>query len=233
MQEYAYRFGNFPDGNARERAYRIIRDKIIYMELKPGEPVSDKLLAEQLEMSRTPVREALILLSAYNMVVLKPQIGTFVAPIFPELVATEQFSRLAMEKEIIRQACAHKSDKLLQCYENNIALFDTFEKGDDPNRIQMIHELDNEFHSLAFKDTERISSYYHMLSYMQHIERLRVLTLMMDTHKDINQDHRNIATAVAEGNEAEALRQLEQHLVIYQDTMKTAQQQYPAYFTIG
>ena len=50
--------------NAREKAYWIIRDKIIYMGLKPGEPVSDKILAEQLQMSRTPVREALILLSA-------------------------------------------------------------------------------------------------------------------------------------------------------------------------
>ena len=98
-------------GNARERAYLIIRDKIIYMELKPGEPLSDKVLAKQLQMSRTPVREALILLSAYNMVVLKPQIGTFVAPIDTEWVAMEQFSRLAMEKEIIRQACSRRDDK--------------------------------------------------------------------------------------------------------------------------
>ena len=57
--------------NARETAYRIIRDKIIGCELKPGEAISDKQLAEELQMSRTPVREALIILSTSNMVVLK------------------------------------------------------------------------------------------------------------------------------------------------------------------
>ena len=49
--------GSVGASNARERAFLIIRDKIIYMDLKPGEPVSDKLLAEQMEMSRTPVRK--------------------------------------------------------------------------------------------------------------------------------------------------------------------------------
>ena len=220
-------------GNARERAYLIIRDKIIYMELKPGEPLSDKVLAEQLQMSRTPVREALILLSAYNMVVLKPQIGTFVAPIDTEWVAMEQFSRLAMEKEIIRQACSRRDDKLVQRYEENVSRFALYENSDSPDRIHLMHELDNEFHGLACKATGRVNSYYHMLSYMQHIERLRALTLMMGVQKDINQDHREIAQAVAAGDEALALSRLEQHLSIYQDSMRTAQEQYPEYFAIG
>ena len=68
-EKNAYAAG--PGRNARETAYRIIRDKIIGCELKPGEAISDKQLAEELQMSRTPVREALIILSTSNMVVLK------------------------------------------------------------------------------------------------------------------------------------------------------------------
>ena len=42
--------------NAREAAYRILRDRIIFLDLKPGEPLNDKKLSEELQMSRTPVR---------------------------------------------------------------------------------------------------------------------------------------------------------------------------------
>lgn len=219
--------------NARERAYWLLRDKIIYMDLKPGEPVSDKQLAEQLEMSRTPVREALILLSAYNMVVLKPQSGTFIAPINSELVSIEQFSRITMEKEIIRYACTNRNDKLIQQYEENLNRFSYYENNDVPDRIRLMHDTDNEFHALAFRSAGRITSYLHMLSYMQHIERLRVLTLKMNAHKDITSDHRNIANAVIAGDTATALDHLERHLNVYQDTIKSAQQEYPEFFKLG
>ena len=101
MPRSAYAAGS----NARDTAYRILRDKILFLDLKPGEAVSDKQLSEELQMSRTPVREALIILTTANMVVLKPQVGTFVAPIDTEWVEMEQFARLALEKEVIRQAC--------------------------------------------------------------------------------------------------------------------------------
>lgn len=220
-------------GNARERAFAIIRDKIVYMDIKPGEPVSDKLLAEQLEMSRTPVREALILLSAFNMVVLKPQSGTFVAPIDSEQVAIEQFSRYTMEKEIVKLACEQKHNTLAMAYEENIMAFESCNSGDDPNRIRMLHELDNRFHSLAFEAVGQKSSYLHMHSYMQHIERLRVLTLMMKTDKAINRDHMDIARGILEGDAQAALRVLEQHLSLYRQSLRQAEARYPEYFKLG
>ena len=219
--------------NAREKAYWIIRDKIIYMDLKPGEPVSDKLLAQQLEMSRTPVREALILLSAYNMVIMKPQIGTFVTPIDSEWVAMEQFSRLTMEKEIIRQACARDTEKLYLSYDKNIARFDHYEQNESPTRIRTLHDLDNNFHSLAFAACGRINSFFHMHSYMQHIERLRVLTLILDTDKTIRSEHVGIAEAVKERDTRTALACLENHLSIYKDSVELAKAKHPEYFILG
>lgn len=224
---------NVSAGNARERAFLIIRDKIIYMDLKPGESVSDKLLAEQLQMSRTPVREALILLSAYNMVVMKPQSGTFVAPIDSEQVAIEQFSRLAMEKEIVKQACAIKDEALALAYSDNIKRFEACNNGDAPNRIRLLHDLDNDFHGLAFAAAGKKNSFLHMHSYMQHIERLRVLTLMMEADETINRDHRDIACAIAEGDERAALEALEKHLSFYRETLALAKVQYPDYFVLG
>ena len=220
-------------GNAREKAYWIIRDKIIYMDLKPGEPLSDKLLAEQLEMSRTPVREALILLSAYNMVVMKPQIGTFVTPIDTDWVTMEQFSRMTMEKEIIRQACAGNTDALYRAYKQNAERFAEVERSNSPDKIRLLHELDNQFHGLAFDAVGKLNNFFHMHSYMQHIERLRVLTLILETDKSIHSDHMSIAEAVKERDERNALICMENHLSIYKDSVELAKAKNPEYFILG
>lgn len=49
--------------SARETAYQTIRSRIITMELKPGDPLNDRELAEELGISRTPMREALLMLN--------------------------------------------------------------------------------------------------------------------------------------------------------------------------
>ncbi|MBF4102375.1 GntR family transcriptional regulator [Gallibacterium anatis] len=46
--------------NSRDFAYRVIREMIVNMELTPGSKVSETELASLLNLSRTPVREALI-----------------------------------------------------------------------------------------------------------------------------------------------------------------------------
>ena len=50
--------------SAREMAYQTLRSRIITMELKPGDPLNDRELAEELGISRTPMREALSSLPA-------------------------------------------------------------------------------------------------------------------------------------------------------------------------
>ena len=42
------------------------------MELKPGDPLNDRELAEEMGISRTPMREALIMLNIAHMVDIKP-----------------------------------------------------------------------------------------------------------------------------------------------------------------
>ena len=222
------------NGNARETAYQILRDKIIFLELKPGEPLNDKQLAEELEMSRTPVREALIILSTVNMVILRPQVGTFVAPIDAEWVEMEQFARRATEKEIIRQACAVPlGEEIRLRYEENIRRYEAYAAGDDPERVRRLLELDNEFHRIAFSAMSRENNFFHMLNDMQHIERLRAISLIDKTQTELNRDHSAISRAVLAGDEKEALAHLDRHLSLYRDSLAKAREKYPEYFTFG
>lgn len=68
----------------REQIREIVRDWLISGELEPGSDLNERELAEQLGASRTPVREALLLLALEGFVSLSPYRGYFVAPLTGE-----------------------------------------------------------------------------------------------------------------------------------------------------
>ena len=59
--------------SARETAYQKLRGRIIRMELKPGDALNDRELAEEMGISRTPVREAISQLELEGLVRSMPK----------------------------------------------------------------------------------------------------------------------------------------------------------------
>lgn len=68
----------------RDQAREAIRDAIVDGTLTPGEPLDDPSLQAWLGMSRTPIRDALLLLEADGLVTIAPQSVTRVADTTPE-----------------------------------------------------------------------------------------------------------------------------------------------------
>src|SRR5918997_1532849 len=60
-----------------DRAYEGIRDRLVMLDIRPGEPLNDDVLAQELGTGRTPVREALKRLEGDRLVVAYPRRGTF------------------------------------------------------------------------------------------------------------------------------------------------------------
>lgn len=67
-------------GSLVERVYQLLREKIINLSLSPGMPLPEKEIATILNVSKTPVREALIRLSNDQLVNIVPKSGSYVAP---------------------------------------------------------------------------------------------------------------------------------------------------------
>ena len=63
----------------RDQIYQLVRTLIIIGQLRPGQPVNEVEIAEQLGVSRTPVREAVKRLSDESLINVYAQTGTFVA----------------------------------------------------------------------------------------------------------------------------------------------------------
>lgn len=60
-----------------DRAYEIVRERLVMLEIRPGEPINDDHLAAELELGRTAVREALKRLERERLVIAYPRRGTF------------------------------------------------------------------------------------------------------------------------------------------------------------
>lgn len=75
-----------PKGEGRGRAYERLRERILALELQPGSPLDEATIGKELDVSRTPLREALVRLAAEGLVDLLPNRGARVAPIdLPQL----------------------------------------------------------------------------------------------------------------------------------------------------
>lgn len=222
---------NMASITARETVYQIIRNKIITLALKPGETLNDKELAEELGVSRTPVREALILLNASKLVVVRPQSGTFVAPIDLELAEEEQFARYALEKEMIQRTGSAMTQEQRNRFAENLKLYEFYEHSQVPGKEQKLLELDNEFHRISFLIDGKEKHFVRMLDNLHHIERVRILSLMVIHDDQVYGDHVKIVDALMKRNTHTAEYWLEEHLNRYRLHILRTKRMFPQYFS--
>lgn len=79
------------------QVYAVLRGHIVKGHFLPGAALSEKRLAEEMGVSRTPIREALIRLAEDGLVNIVPQSGTYVSPIDIDAVYDSQLIREALE----------------------------------------------------------------------------------------------------------------------------------------
>ncbi len=65
------------DISLAEQAYRVLRDRLVMLDIKPGEPINEDRLSHELGCGRTPIREALKRLTSDRLVAAFPRRGTF------------------------------------------------------------------------------------------------------------------------------------------------------------
>lgn len=93
-----------------DRAYLALRDRLITLQIRPGDPIDDGQIARELEMGRTPVREALKHLEDDRLVVAYPRRGTFATGVDITDLAHINEIRLQLEPLAARRAAERATD---------------------------------------------------------------------------------------------------------------------------
>ena len=104
----------------KDYAYRVLKDNIMSIQLKPGDLLSESDLSQKLNISRTPIREVLMKLKAEHLIEVKPQSGTYISLIDWNLIEEAIFMRYTLEKEVLKEACESFPDEILMELEKNI-----------------------------------------------------------------------------------------------------------------
>lgn len=102
------------------RVYERLRDDIVSGELQPGAQLVEARIAEELGVSKTPVREALIRLQRDGLVAIEPYRGARVAQPSPEDVREILELRLLLECQIARDLANRRPPDVIRALQRSI-----------------------------------------------------------------------------------------------------------------
>lgn len=133
----------------RQNIYALIRDRIIHRDFRPGDPLNENKLAEEFQVSRTPVREALHRLSSEGLVTITPNLGARVSDInlrdFRELI---EF-RIILERGAARLVARNATEKDLEA----MAQLHHKLESEQTQDLDRLTDLDTEFHLIIRQAT--------------------------------------------------------------------------------
>jgi len=188
-----------------------LRQAIIEGELKLGAVIAEEMLAQSFGVSRTPVREAMSLLQAQGLVVVKPQVGSFVfTPSADDIVELCTF-RIVIEPKAAELAYRHDRDGALKVMKaavaemkRALAVKDTLAYG----------SADTAFHDALFA---HCGNHYLMQSYQLIAGRVAALRTNLSSPIDIQtpasfDQHRKLLQLFEDGKFGEFAKLMTAHI---------------------
>ncbi|NIV36357.1 MAG: GntR family transcriptional regulator, partial [Anaerolineae bacterium] len=127
-----------------DKAYQLIRHKIITLELPPQSAIDEQSLMHDLQVGRTPIREALQRLAAEGLVFLAPRRGMFVSEISITDLQKIFELRMVLEGFSARLAAERATDNQLAAMEGLMRELDRTRDQDG----KALMAIDEQFHEL-------------------------------------------------------------------------------------
>lgn len=196
----------------KNRAYDELKARFFNNQYEPGTNLSERQLAEELGMSKTPVKAALERLEMEGFITVSPQSGIVVRELSDAEIADIYDIRIALEGFVLKSIAGKLSPGQMQLWNENVtALSDVVES---PEIRQRAVALDAEFHLLPCECLGNAQIVYTMqqLSYKMQAVINRVFKLLPDRASQSLREHQEIVDAVRRGEGQRASDLVEAHL---------------------
>ena len=201
-----------------DKAYGLIRHKIITLELPPLSAIDEQALMEDLQLGRTPIREALQRLAAEDLVLLAPRRGMFVADISITDLQKIFETRLVLEGLCARLAAQRVTEAQLA---EIAATIRNLEQVPDADSAGLM-DIDERFHHLLYEaaDNEFLADPLRRLHALSH----RIWHLVLDRLDNVRgsmEQHIFISEALQARDEARAEALIQKHVSEFQQEIKS------------
>ena len=199
----------------REKTYKIIKERIISGEYRPGQPLKEKEIIDELKISRTPFREAVNALNEENLVQIFPNRGIFVREL-TLLDITNGFDiRYLLEPYAVELACARMPKRVVK------HLLTRIEKI-SPTDYKALLDEDSYFHTelLNYTDNKQLNRIMKNLYEYNHFQ---VILLNDPASNDMQNarirdafqslaEHREILDCMLNSDTSGAVRAMQCHI---------------------
>ena len=198
---------------AKDRAYAYVKERILDGAYPGGELLSEGEVAEALHVSRTPVREAFLLLEAEGLMRLYPKRGALVVPVSPGEVRDLIDTRLLVERDAARRVArdAANRDRVATTLQELVdRQQEALGRGDVPAFVQ----ADRDFHHAIVAASGNAILTRLSDSLRDRQRRIVATTVARDPAliRRFLDEHRAICDAIGAGDARAAGRLMEAHL---------------------
>jgi DNA-binding GntR family transcriptional regulator len=205
----------------KEKAYELIKDKLLSLQFEPGTRIREDHIAENIMMSRTPVREAINRLVSEGLIKSIPRKGLFFIELTPDEINDLIDVRCQLEALAVTKCIEKINDPGLKKLENILKSADAALEKDD---IKGCNKLDSQFHQEIAKATgnQKLIQFLKELENFMRIARaMEKRTLPRPKVEKSMEQHRQILEAIQKRDKSAALdaiarnvEQLRIHLIM-------------------
>ncbi len=142
----------------KEKVYKTLRYDILTGKIPGGSHITESSIASRLNVSRTPVREALQRLTQEKLITALPRAGYIIEDMSIDDIHDLFSARFEIEVLVVRKAVQYITPAELKMMEENIVKSKCFIKSND---LRKITDLDLEFHSIIHK-AARSKTFYRI-----------------------------------------------------------------------
>lgn len=201
-----------------DKAYQLIRHKIITLELPPLTSIDEQALMEDLQLGRTPIREALQRLAAEDLVFFAPRRGIFVSEISITDLQKIFEARMVLEGFCARLAAQRATAEQLARMDEIVGGLD----GVEGTEARALMAVDEAFHEWLYEaaDNKFMADTLRRL----HALSFRLWHLVLDRLGNVRaamEQHVEIADAVKARDAIRAEELIQTHISEFQREIKS------------
>lgn len=181
-----------------EIAYELIRERLMLLDIRPGDPINDEQLAAELGFGRTPVREALKRLERDRLVVAYPRRGTFATAVDITDLGHISAIRTRLEPLAAGLAAAQANEETRAAFRDMADRIVAGELGEDRREILM---QDVRLHREVYRACG--NPYLEDVLICQDAHATRIWCLFLDRLSQLVphvQEHVTLLRAIADGD---------------------------------
>ncbi len=210
------------------RAYitRVLLYNIVNLNLLPGEQIQETELCAQLQVSRTPVREAILELAQIKIIDIYPQRGTYVSLIDSAMVEEVRYMRYVLESDLAAVACDMISQQDIDFLYENIQLQKLYNERNADKMMQ----LDDQFHYRIYQICGKEFLHDMVTRVAAHFDRTRKLSYIVKQPVLIVEDHEQLVKALKNGNKDKAREISKIHMCRSIEDAPLLKAKYPDYY---